>query len=172
MEHCCSVLPSRQHWQMKNRQPGRLISGQTVTLIDCWNECRHMKATWTDLLCMLFTVITWLWYISCNTACANCFIHSHILPFFDHLSSSLKELILILKIIQITYSFILLTLLSFLCMLRTFLVLFGWFFWLSHCWLGIRKSIQPVKILSDEVLLAWLSVWSKMQMIFTWSRRC
>jgi len=29
--------------------------------------------------------------------------------------------------------------------------------------LGIRKSIQPVKKLSDNVL-AWLSVWSKVQM--------
>jgi len=33
-----------------------------------------------------------------------------------------------------------------------------------HCWLSIGKSIWPVKKLSDEVL-AWLSVWSKMQMI-------
>jgi len=44
----------------------------------------------------------------------------------------------------------------------------------SHClqcfdtvgstWLGIRKSIGLVKTLSDEVL-AWLSVWSEVQMI-------
>jgi len=35
---------------------------------------------------------------------------------------------------------------------------------LWHCWLGIRKSIRPVRNLSDEVL-AWLSVWSEMQRI-------
>jgi len=34
---------------------------------------------------------------------------------------------------------------------------------LGHCWLGVRKSIRPVKT-SDEVL-AWSSVWSEMQMI-------
>jgi len=30
---------------------------------------------------------------------------------------------------------------------------------LCHCWLGIRKGIQPVKKPSDDVL-AWLSVWT------------
>ena len=37
-------------------------------------------------------------------------------------------------------------------------------------WLGVRKSIWPVKKMNDEVL-AWLSVWSKVQMIcmrFSW----
>jgi len=34
---------------------------------------------------------------------------------------------------------------------------------LGHCWLGVRKSIRPVKT-SDEVL-AWLTVWSEVQMI-------
>jgi len=34
--------------------------------------------------------------------------------------------------------------------------------------LGGRKAIQPVKKMSGEVL-AWLSVWSKMQMICIWS---
>ena len=33
---------------------------------------------------------------------------------------------------------------------------------LWHCWLGGRKGIRPVKKLSSEVL-AWLSVWSKVQ---------
>jgi len=42
---------------------------------------------------------------------------------------------------------------------------------LWHCWLGIRKSIRSVKKLSDEVL-AWLSVWSKMPMIFIWFSWC
>ena len=42
---------------------------------------------------------------------------------------------------------------------------------LRCCWLGGRKSIQPVKIWSDEVL-AWLSVWSEMQMICIWSSWC
>ena len=39
---------------------------------------------------------------------------------------------------------------------------------LWHCWLGIRKSIRPVKKLSDEVL-EWFYVWSEMQMICIWS---
>jgi len=39
---------------------------------------------------------------------------------------------------------------------------------LWHCWLGGRKGIQPVKKLSGEVL-AWLSVWSEVQMICIWS---
>ena len=34
---------------------------------------------------------------------------------------------------------------------------------LWHCWLGVRKSIWPVKNLSDEVL-AWFSVCSEVQM--------
>jgi len=34
---------------------------------------------------------------------------------------------------------------------------------LWHCWLGIRKSIRPVKM-SDEVL-SWLSLWSEVQMV-------
>ena len=34
--------------------------------------------------------------------------------------------------------------------------------------LGISKSIRPVKKLSDD-MLAWLSVWNKVQMIFMWS---
>jgi len=40
-----------------------------------------------------------------------------------------------------------------------------------HCWLGIRKSIQFVEKLSCEVL-AWLSVWSKVQMICIQSSWC
>jgi len=39
------------------------------------------------------------------------------------------------------------------------------------CWLGGRKGIWPVKKLSDEVM-AWLSVWSKVQMICIWSSWC
>jgi len=39
---------------------------------------------------------------------------------------------------------------------------------LWHCWLVIRKDIWPVKNLSD-VVLVWLSVWSEMQIICTWS---
>ena len=42
---------------------------------------------------------------------------------------------------------------------------------LWHCWLGVRKSIRPVKILSDEVL-AWLFLWSMVQMICIWSSWC
>jgi len=41
---------------------------------------------------------------------------------------------------------------------------------LWHCWLGGRKGIRPVK-LSGEVL-AWLPIWSEMQMICIWSSRC
>jgi len=37
--------------------------------------------------------------------------------------------------------------------------------------LGVRKSIRPVRKLSDEVL-AWLSVWSEVQMICIWSSCC
>ena len=33
----------------------------------------------------------------------------------------------------------------------------------------VRKGIRPVKKLSDKVL-AWLSIWSKVQMICIWSR--
>jgi len=36
---------------------------------------------------------------------------------------------------------------------------------------GGRRSIRPVKKLSGEVL-AWLSVWSKVQMICIWSSSC
>jgi len=39
------------------------------------------------------------------------------------------------------------------------------------CWLGVRKGIRPIKNLSVEVL-AWLSVWSEVQMICTWSSWC
>ena len=42
---------------------------------------------------------------------------------------------------------------------------------LWRCWLGSRKGIRPVKIWSDEVL-AWLSVWSEVQMICIWFSRC
>jgi len=42
---------------------------------------------------------------------------------------------------------------------------------LWHYWLGIRKSIRPVKKLNYEVL-AWLSVCSKVQMICIWSSLC
>jgi len=38
-------------------------------------------------------------------------------------------------------------------------------FW--HCWLGIRKSIWPIKM-SDEVLV-WLSVWSEVEIVCIWS---
>ena len=38
---------------------------------------------------------------------------------------------------------------------------------LWHCWLGVKKSIRPVKM-SDEVLV-WLSVWSNVQIVSTWS---
>ena len=40
-----------------------------------------------------------------------------------------------------------------------------------RCWLGIRKSIRRGKKLSDEVL-AWLSVWSEVQIICMWSSWC
>ena len=40
-----------------------------------------------------------------------------------------------------------------------------------HCWLGVRKSVWPVKILSDEVLV-WLSVWSEVQIVCVWSSWC
>ena len=41
------------------------------------------------------------------------------------------------------------------------------------CWLGGRKGIQPVKtwVMSDD-MLAWLSVWSEVQMICIWSGWC
>jgi len=42
---------------------------------------------------------------------------------------------------------------------------------LSRCWLCVRKSSQSVKKLSDEVL-AWLSIWSEVQMICVWSSWC
>jgi len=41
---------------------------------------------------------------------------------------------------------------------------------LWHCWLGGRKGIRPVK--TECGVLAWLSVWSKVQMICLWSSRC
>ena len=43
---------------------------------------------------------------------------------------------------------------------------------LWHCWLGIRKSIQPVKIEWWGQLLAWLSVWSEVQIVCIWSSWC
>ena len=59
-----------------------------------------------------------------------------------------------------------------------------WLFWLCthilektlssvlwHCWMGLRKSILPVRKLSDEVL-AWLSVWREVQVICMWSSWC
>ena len=44
---------------------------------------------------------------------------------------------------------------------------------LWHCLLGVRKSIWPVKkwVMTNEVR-AWLSVWSKVQMICIWSSWC
>jgi len=42
---------------------------------------------------------------------------------------------------------------------------------LWHCWLGGRKGIPPVKNLSGGVV-AWLSVWSEVQMIWMWSSWC
>jgi len=42
---------------------------------------------------------------------------------------------------------------------------------LWRCWLGGRKDIRLIKKLSGEVL-AWLSVWSKVQMICIWSSCC
>ena len=42
---------------------------------------------------------------------------------------------------------------------------------LWRCWLGSWKSIGPVKTLSDEVL-AWLSVWSEVQMTYLWFSWC
>jgi len=42
---------------------------------------------------------------------------------------------------------------------------------LWHCWLGIKKSIRHVKKLSNEIL-AWLSVWTDVQMICIWSSWC
>ena len=42
---------------------------------------------------------------------------------------------------------------------------------LWHCWLGIWKSIQPVKKFSDEVLVR-LSVWSEVQIVCIWSSWC
>jgi len=41
---------------------------------------------------------------------------------------------------------------------------------LWHCWLGVRKSIRPVK-LSDDVLV-WLSVWSEEQIVCIRSSWC
>jgi len=42
---------------------------------------------------------------------------------------------------------------------------------LWHCWFGVRKSIWPVRNLSDEVL-AWLSVWNEVRVICMWSSWC
>ena len=42
---------------------------------------------------------------------------------------------------------------------------------LWYCWFGVRKNIQPVKELSDEVLV-WLSVWHEVQMICKWYSWC
>jgi len=41
---------------------------------------------------------------------------------------------------------------------------------LRHCWLGGKKGIQPVKKLSDGVLV-WLSVWSEVHTCI-WPIRC
>ena len=41
---------------------------------------------------------------------------------------------------------------------------------LWHLWLGVRKSIRPVK-LTDEVLM-WLSVWSEVHIVCIWSSWC
>ena len=46
-----------------------------------------------------------------------------------------------------------------------------WLFFNFFCWLGVRKSIWPIKKLSDG-LLAWLSIWSVVQMICMWSSWC
>ena len=44
---------------------------------------------------------------------------------------------------------------------------------LRHCWLGIRKSIRPVKIEWRGVgLLVSLSLWSKVQIVCVWSIWC
>jgi len=44
---------------------------------------------------------------------------------------------------------------------------------LRHCWLGIRKSTQPVKIEWWGVgLLALLSVWTEVQIVCVWSTWC
>ena len=42
---------------------------------------------------------------------------------------------------------------------------------LWHCWLGVRKSIWPIKKLNDEVLV-WLSLWSEVQIVCIWSSWC
>ena len=52
-----------------------------------------------------------------------------------------------------------------LCFCRPFLPSVLW-----RCWLGGRKGIWPVKELSGEVL-AWLSIWSKVQTC-TWPSWC
>jgi len=39
-----------------------------------------------------------------------------------------------------------------------------------HCWLGVRKSIRPVK--TSDVVLVWLSVWSDVPVICIWSSWC
>jgi len=41
---------------------------------------------------------------------------------------------------------------------------------LWHCWLHVRKNMQPVKL--SHKVLAWLSVWSKVHMICIWSSWC
>ena len=41
---------------------------------------------------------------------------------------------------------------------------------LCRCWLGSRKGIRPVK--TEWWVLAWLSVWSEVQMICMWSGWC
>ena len=44
---------------------------------------------------------------------------------------------------------------------------------LWHCWLAVRKSIQPVKIEWWGVgLLVWLSLWSEMQIVCIWPVWC
>jgi len=51
-----------------------------------------------------------------------------------------------------------------------FLIIYYIMFW--HCWLGIRKSTQPVKIEWCDEVLVWLPVCSKVQIVCTWSSWC
>jgi len=67
---------------------------------------------------------------------------------------------------------------EFLCALLAIIVCFitlGTYFQLNivpsgllYCWLGVMKSIQPVKKFSDEVLVL-LSVWIEVQIVCIWS---
>jgi len=49
-------------------------------------------------------------------------------------------------------------------------MLFNIFIILFHCWLGVSKSIRPVEV--DCEVLAWLSVWSEVQIVCMWSSWC